>query len=296
MNNLKCLATYLFKHFKPIGSPQSMKILISVATVLVVISAQAQKVNISGSDTLGGVMTDAIIAAGLNQKIAYIGGGSGVGEKALANGEIAVTGMSREFKPEIIALAKSKGIEPVAHVIALDGLAILVNQSNPMASIDFSTLTKIFSCEFTSWNQVPGSGKNGPIKVYRRDDKSGTTDTFKSLVGIKTFGACVTILAETADIADRTSSESESIAYAGLSGKRDGNRAVAVASKAGSVAVEPNTTTIRNASYPLARKLFFYEATGAKSVEGAEAELLEYVLDRSFLDPIVQDHDFITLD
>ena len=273
-----------------------MKTLISLAVFLLSVNVHAQKVNISGSDTLGGVMTDAIIAAGLNQKIAYIGGGSGVGEKALANGEIAVTGMSREFKPEVIALAKSKGIEPVAHVIALDGLAIFVNKSNPLASVDFSTLIKIFSCEITSWNQVPGSGKNGPIKAYRRDDKSGTTDTFKSLVGIKTFGACVTILAETPDIADRTSTEAESIAYAGLSGKRDGNRTLAVASKAGSQAVEPNTTTIRNFSYPLARQLFVYEATGVKSAEGAELELLDYVLDRSFLDPIVQDHDFITID
>lgn len=273
-----------------------MKTLVTLAVFLLTIQVNAQKVNISGSDTLGGVMTDAIIAAGLNQKVAYIGGGSGVGEKALANGEITITGMSREFKPEVIALAKSKGIEPVAHVIALDGLVILVNKANPLASVDFATLTKIFSCEFTSWNQVPGSGKNGPIKAYRRDDKSGTTDTFKSLVGVKTFGACVTILAETADIADRTSTESESIAYAGLSGKRDGNRTVAVAAKTGAQAVEPNTTTVRNASYPLARKLFVYEATGAKSVEGAEAELLEYVLDRSFLDPIVQDHDFITID
>lgn len=273
-----------------------MKPLISLAVLLITAQVHAQKVNISGSDTLGGVMTDAIIASGMNNKISYIGGGSGVGEKALANGEIAITGMSREFKPEIIALAKSKGIEPVAYVIALDGLAILVNKANPLASVDFATLTKIFSCEYTSWNQVPGSGKNGPIKAYRRDDKSGTTDTFKSLVGIKAFGPCVTVLAETADIADRTSSESEAIGYAGLSGKRDGNRAVAVAGKAGSQAVEPNTTTIRNATYPLSRKLFVYEATGSKSAEGAEAELLEYVLDRSFLDPIVQDHDFVTID
>lgn len=271
---------------------------IMVAALLVAstaVTAQT-KISISGSDTLGGVMTDAIIASGLSQHVAYTGGGSGVGEKALANGEITVTAMSREFKPEVIALAKTKGIDPVGHVIALDGLGIFVNSSNPVASLDFVTLTKIFTCEFTSWNQVAGSGKNGPIKAYRRNDLSGTTDTFKSLVGVKTFGACVTVVNETADIADRTGADVDAIGYAGLSGKNANNREVAISAKAGQTAVLPNTTTIRNMSYPLSRKLYIYEATGSKSPAGAEYELLQYVLDRSFLDPIVQDHDFVTID
>ncbi len=259
--------------------------------------AQAQlKVNFSGSDTLGGVMTDAIIASGLNQKINYTGGGSSVGEKALANGEISMTAMSREFKTEALNLAQSKGIIPLAHVIGLDGLAMLVHASNPIAFLDFATLVKIYSCEITSWNQIPGSGKTGSIKAYRRDDKSGTTDTFKSLVGVKNFGACVTVLAETHDIADRTSTEVDAIGYAGLSGTKQGNRHVAITAKAGQPAIEPNTTTIRNSSYPLSRKLYVYVASGSKSPEGAEQELLEYLLDRSFLDPIMQDHDFVTID
>lgn len=273
-----------------------MKTLISLAVFFLTINVNAQKVNISGSDTLGGVMTDAIIAAGLNQKVAYIGGGSGVGEKALANGEITVTAMSREFNAAALDTAKANGIIPVRHVIALDGIAILVNNSNPTASMDFQTLVKIYTCEYTSWNQVPGSNKNGPIKAYRRDDKSGTTDTFKHLTGLKTFGACVTVLAETADVADRTSTESEAVGYAGLSGQKQDNRALAMAAKAGLTPIEPNTQTIRSETYPLSRKLFVYEASGSKSPAATEQELLDYVLDRSFLDPIVQDHDFITID
>ncbi len=254
------------------------------------------KVSISGSDTLGGVMTDAIIASGLNQKIAYTGGGSGVGEKAMANAEISIAAMSREFKVEALDLAKVKGILPLGHVIALDGIGIFVNASNPIASLDFSTLAKIFTCDLTSWNQIPGSGKNGPIKAYRRNDLSGTTDTFKSLVGVKNFGACVTVVNETADIADRTGNEADAIGYAGLSATNGKNREVAMAQKIGQSAVLPNTTTIRNGTYPLSRKLYIYEATGSKTPTDVEQELLGYLLDRSFLDPIVQDHDFITID
>ena len=273
------------------------KTIFTVAALLISTASQAQvnKIAISGSDTLAGVMNDAIIAAGLNQNITYTGGGSGVGEKALANGEISLTALSREMKPEFLASAQAKGILPIAHVIGLDGLAILVNKSNPTVSMDFTTLTKIFNCEYTSWSQVPGSNKNGAIKVFRRDDKSGTTDTFKHILGLKNFGSCVTVLAETADIADRTASDIDAVGYAGLSGLKEGNRALAIA-KTGGQAYEPNTITIRNETYPLSRKLYVYSVSGAKSPEGVEAELLDFVLDRSFLDPILQSHDFVTID
>ena len=46
----------------------------------------------------------------------------------------------------------------------------------------------------------------------------------------------------------------------------------------------------------LSRKLFIYESTGARKVNQAEQQFLDQVLDRSFMDPIVQDHDFVTID
>lgn len=250
---------------------------------------------ISGSDTMGGVMTDAIIAAGMDNVIGYVGGGSGVGEKALVNGEIGMTAMSRAMKPEALAQAAAAGVTPVGHIVGLDGLIILVNKANPMAGTDFSTLVRIFSCEFTSWSQVPNSGKAGAIHAFRRNDQSGTTDTFKSLTGIKKFGDCVTVLNETADIAEKTATDVDAIGYAGLSGHKEGNRSIGVAKSAGEAFVTATTATIRNGLYPLARSLYIYEATGARKPNQVEAQLLEQVLDRSFLDPILQDHDFVTL-
>jgi ABC-type phosphate transport system substrate-binding protein len=80
-----------------------------------------------------------------------------------------------------------------------------------------------------------------------------------------------------------------------LSGKNEHNRELAV-SKAGTSYVTPTAATIRNESYPLSRKLYVYEASGARTPNEVEGQLLELLLDRSFLDPIVQDHDFITID
>lgn len=273
-----------------------MKYSVLVAAMLVSSASFAQAKHLfSGSDTLGGVMTDAIIAAGLDQTIGYVGGGSGVGEKALVNGEIGITAMSRPMKPELIVQAQNAGVTPIEHVIALDGVAVFVNGTNGVQGMDLNTLARIFSCEITSWAQVPGSGKSTAIRAFRRDDLSGTTDTFKTLVGVKKFGACVTIVGETADIAEKTATDAEAIGYAGLSGKNEHNREVAVA-KSGTAYVAPTAATIRNETYPLSRKLYVYEATGARSANETEAQLLEQLLDRSFLDPIVQDHDFVTID
>lgn len=244
---------------------------------------------------MAGIMTDAVVASGMDQVIGYVGGGSGVGEKAFVNGEINITAMSREMKPELAQQMRAAGVEPVAHVIALDGLSIFVNKTNPVAGVDFATLAKIYTCEITNWNQVPGSGKVGAIRAFRRDDLSGTTDTFKTLVGVKNFGPCVTVVAETVDIAENTAHNPDAIGYAGESGRLEGNRQIGVA-KTGAAYVLPLTSTIRDGSYPLSRKLFVYESTGARRTNAVEAQFLEQVLDRSFMDPIVQDHDFVTID
>lgn len=267
-----------------------------VALLLAVTTSFAQtKHLISGSDTMAGLMTDAMIASGLDKEIGYSGGGSGVGEKDFANGEISLTAMSRLMKPEVLTQIQASGVVADAHVVALDGVAAFVNGTHKLAGLDLTTLARIYTCEITSWAQVPGSVKSSAIHAFRRNDLSGTTDTFKALVGVKAFGACVTVLNETADIAEKTATDVDAIGYSGLSGKNDRNSMVSL-SKAGSAYVAPTAATIRNETYPLARKLYIYAASGSRSPNQIEAKLLEQLLDRSFLDPIVQDHDFITLD
>ena len=273
-----------------------MKFALWIATFALGISASAQtKHLISGSDTMGGLMTDAIIASGFDKEIGYTGGGSGIGEKALANGEIGLTAMSRQIKPEVLTQMKTAGVNVDENIIALDGVGVFVNSSNTLAGLDFATLGKIFSCEITSWGQVPGSKKSSAIHAFRRNDQSGTTDTFKTLVGLKSFGACVTVVNETADIAEKTGSDGDAIGYAGLSGKNDHNLVLPLA-KTGASYVAPTAYNIRHETYPLSRKLYIYSVSGSRSLNSIESRLLDQLLDRSFMDPIVQDHDFITID
>jgi ABC-type phosphate transport system substrate-binding protein len=272
-----------------------MKSLLILAITALSLSAQA-KHQFAGSDTLAGAMTDAIIQSGMDSAIGYIGGGSGNGEKGLITGDQGIAPMSREMKPEALEQLKAQGNSVKAHVIALDGISLFVKKDNNLPSLDLSTLVRIYSCEYTKWEQVRGSNLKGDILVLRRNDQSGTTDAFKHMTGIKTFGACVKALEETADIAEVTSRDVMAIGYSGLSGHTDNNRSVAISKDAASAAVLPTTKSIRNFSYPLARKLYVYEVTGTRGANNVEKQLLDSVLDRSFMDPIAQAHEFITID
>lgn len=273
------------------------KIVIMILTLSATAAmANGAKYAFSGSDTLAGVLTDALISSGLDQQMQYVGGGSGNGEKGLLTGDQNLAPMSREIKPEALTQLAAQGMQVVPHVLALDGLSLFVKSTNSLAALDLPTVVRIYSCEFTKWEQLPNSNQRGQIKVYRRNDASGTTDAFKHFTGLKKFGDCVIAVNETADISDVTSRDQYAIGYAGLSGKVENNRSLAIAGKAGAQAVLPTTATIRDFSYPMARRLYVYEVTGSRTANDLEKQLLQYITDRSFMDPIMQAHEFITID
>ncbi len=272
------------------------KLILATALLLSSLASAQNKHVFAGSDTLAGAVTDAIIAAGMDQQIQYAGGGSGQGEKGLVSGDQGIAPLSREIKPDVVQQLTAKGAGAVPHVLGLDGLSVFVKATSPLAALDISTVAKIYTCEITRWDQIPNSGLTGVIAAYRRNDSSGTTDAFKYFTGVKAFGACVTALAETADIADVTSRNPLAVGYSGLSGKTDQNRPVALSAKPGNSPVLPTTATIRNFTYPMARRVYIYEISGSGKMNTAEAQLMSYITDRSFMDPIMQAHEFITVD
>lgn len=254
--------------------------------------AYAGSLTLKGSDTLAPYMEDAIRGSGVESSVVYQGGGSSLGESALINKEQHLAPMSRAFKPEQLQKAAAAGIQIVEHVIGLDGVGVFVNKSNSTVSLTLDQLKKIYSCDITNWSAV--GGQDEAITAYRRDDASGTTDTFKSLLGLSSFGSCVKVLNDTSAIADVTAKEASAVGYSGLSAIRDGNRELPLAKSADAPAYAPSPANIRSFDYPLARRLYVYEAVG--SLTEGEQTLLNKILDRSFSDPILAKHDFFTLD
>src|SRR5262249_2051845 len=111
--------------------------------------------------------------------------GSGTAVPGLIGGK-AVIGMSSRpvTDKEVEALAKAGWPDLRSpeheHVVALDGLLVLVAPGNPISSLSMEQIAGIFAGTVRDWSAV--GGRPGPINIYARDNKSGTYDTFNALV------------------------------------------------------------------------------------------------------------------
>ena len=106
--------------------------------------------------------------------------GSGNGAKSLINGVCDVADMSRFMKDNEFSAAVSKGVTPVAHVVAIDGIAIVVHPANPISGLTVDQVRDIYMGKITNWKQVGGPNKT--IISISRDTNSGTYETFEKLV------------------------------------------------------------------------------------------------------------------
>ena len=82
--------------------------------------------------------------------------GSGNGVKSLINGTCDIADMSRFMKDNEFEAAVANGVFPVAHVVALDGVAMIVHPANPVAGLSSSRIHDIYTGVITNWNQVGG--------------------------------------------------------------------------------------------------------------------------------------------
>jgi phosphate transport system substrate-binding protein len=143
------------------------------------------------------------------------------------------------------------------HILALDGVAVIVNSANPIGTLTVQQIKDLFSGTVADWGDKQVSGKAGPVHVYRRDDNSGTFDTFSSLV---MHGAKIRPDAQQFEDSDALSAavakDPTGIGFIGLP-YVGSNKALAV-SNIGTAAIRPNRLTIATEDYALARRLFLY--------------------------------------
>jgi len=140
------------------------------------------------------------------------------------------------------------------HVIGLDGIAVIVNKSNPIFRMSKEDIRKIFSGELSDWAQL--GGKAGRIHIYARDDKSGTWDTFKGIVlGKAKLAANTSRYEDSAQLSGDVSKDINGIGFIGLPYVLD-SKALAVSD--GAEPVAPDRFSIATEDYPLSRRLFFY--------------------------------------
>jgi phosphate transport system substrate-binding protein len=143
----------------------------------------AENVVIKGSTTVlpvAQVALEAYMKAHPGVNISLSGGGSGDGIKALIDKSTDIANSSREIKDKEITLAKEKGVNPVAHTIAIDALTPIVHPKNKVNGLTIDQLSQIYQGKITNWKEVGGDDLK--IIVVSRDSSSGTFESWGHLV------------------------------------------------------------------------------------------------------------------
>ncbi len=224
------------------------------ATTIAGFASAADKIVIDGSTTVGPIakaFAEYFMAAHPDINITVSESGSGNGAKSLVNSTCDVAAMSRPMKDTEFKAAADQGLQPVAHVVALDGLPILVHPSNPVQNLTVEQVRKIYLGEISNWNQVGGPDKK--IVSISRDTNSGTYETFAKLVmnKEKIHKDCEYVGSNGA-IRQRVQSTPAAIGYAGLGFVDKTVKALTVNG------IYPSGETVQTGEYPIARPLFMY--------------------------------------
>ncbi len=196
--------------------------------------------------------------------IAVSGGGSGTGIKALISRTAEIAMSSRDIHEDEVARAREAGVDPAEHLVAYDGMAVIVHPTNPLEQISVEMLSDIYTGRVTEWDQVgvPGLGR---IQAVSRDAASGTYEAFKELVvqlaetdRSRDYSPAVLKQASNAAIVALVGQTRAAIGYVGLGYLDDSVKALRVAPMGGQEAVSPTMENVMAGRYPLARELHFY--------------------------------------
>ncbi|NTU97049.1 MAG: phosphate ABC transporter substrate-binding protein [Chlorobiaceae bacterium] len=241
------------------------KIILSAAVLGVMASGNAMaagKIVCDGSTTVGPIAKAFAehFTRTTGVQVTVSESGSGNGAKSLINKTCDIANMSRSMKDNEVAAAKGKGVNPVEHVVALDGMAIVVHPSNRINNLSKDQIRGIYMGKYTNWSQV--GGPNAQFVVIQRESNSGTQDSFKELVMGKENP--ITKRAETqasnGAVKNRVASTPSAIGFIGMGFVDDAVKAVSVNG------IDATTANVKNGSYPIHRPLFMYtngQASGA---------------------------------
>jgi phosphate transport system substrate-binding protein len=251
--------------------------------VLLATPAQKKVVQIKGSDTMVNlvqILAEEYMGKNPGSALAVLGGGSGTGISAIINQTCDIANHSREWKQKEIDLAWEKGVKPRFFIIAVDGLSIIVNKSNPLEKLTMEELGAIYRGEVNNWKMVGGPDK--AVSLYGRQSNSGTYVFMQEhVLGNKNYSPDMKEMNGNAQIIEGILKDEAGIGYVGVGylydkeGKiRTGLKVLNIAKDAKSQAYSPlDKAAVDSGDYPVARPL--YQATKGKPT-GVEAAFIAF--------------------
>ena len=249
------------------------KLLSLVFAVAAITSAQAQKLVIKGSDTLGAKLVPQLAEAykarhsGVSFEIAAEGSTTGIA--AITDGTAQIGMSSRRAKATELSAAQAKGVSMKPIIVAYDGMAVVVNANNPIANLTKRQVEQIFTGDVNDWSAV--GGNPGKISIYTRNTSSGTYSDWKDLAMKKRdYARSSQKMAGNEQIVAEVAKNPNGIGYVGLAYiKAPGVKVVPID---GAV---PSRETVMTKKYPYARPTFYY-TNGEPG--GEAAKFVEFTL------------------
>lgn len=199
---------------------------------------------------------ESFMAMNKDVKFTYNPTGSGSGIQAVSEGRCDIGLSSRALKDD----EKASGL--VETVVALDGIAIVVNPENPVSDLDIDTIAKIYTGEITNWKDV--GGNDAEIVLIGREAGSGTRDGFESITDTKDACQYRQELTSTGDVINTVSQNPDAIGYASLSAVGDSVKALTVGG------VEATEATVKDGSYVVQRPFVLVTKEGTKLSPAAQ--------------------------
>jgi phosphate transport system substrate-binding protein len=226
-----------------------------------------ERITVKGSDTmviLAQKWAEVYMQSNPNAVIQVTGGGSGTGISALINGATDIANSSRKMKPtekeKLKARYNTLGVEVAC---AKDGITVYLHPSNKIKELTLKQLSEIYKGNVKNWKEVGGA--DAPIKLYGRENSSGTYVFFQENVVKGDYAANCQTLPGTAAVVNAVKKDPNAIGYGGAA-YAEGIELCKVKKDENSPAYLATAETIKTGEYPITRFLFMYlksKPTGA---------------------------------
>ena len=219
-------------------------------------------VNTDGSTSMESVVKalgEAFMELNPGVTVNYSGTGSGTGIQSAIDGTCDLGLSSRALKDE----EKQNGA--VENIVALDGVAVVINPANGVEDLTVEQIAQIFTGEITNWSELGGT--DGEIAVFGREAGSGTRGAFEEIVGVEDTCKYTNEYSSTGDVIGNVASNPNAIGYASLSAVNNTVKAVKVNG------VAPSEDTVKDGSYEIQRPFVMVTKEGTQLSEAAQAFL-----------------------
>ncbi len=228
-------------------------------------TASSAAAALSGNVATGGSTSMKNVIAALTEGFAEVEPGVTVSYDPTGSGAgiTGATDKTLDIGLSSRALKDDEKADVEGTTIALDGIAIIVNNASKVEDLTVDQLKQMFTGEITNWSEV--GGDDGEIVLIGREAGSGTRDGFESIVDVKDSCKYAQELTATGAVISAVEANPLAIGYASLSAVGDTVKMVTVGG------VECSEETVKDGSYEVQRPFVFVTNKSVTLSEQAQA-------------------------